>query len=1112
MESQIQQAVEIANSPTSDATLKEQALSFISQIKSTNDVWQPCLNLLQLESSTSNVKFFALQIIAEKLPYLTDNEKVSLKNLVFDYVNYLISNNKVEPVFLRNALSKVLGLIFVYCTLNCYTTLIKDLSALAYNSTNNSFNEIGMDYFIRTLLVIHQEIGDQLITRDNRCQDQNNLLKDSIRANDMLNLTDIWKKNLLYFTTNAVNKSLSDEIINNTILCIGSYVSWIEINLILDDQYMSFLYQFLSSTDNSKRRIITANTFNEILHKKMSSVKKLELINFLNLGSLLNQLNLNTKVMEFDVSMSLAKLVNQIGDEIIILLENSSNNELLNPEFRNLAFSKILEIFPLIFEFLSNEFDDISLEVFPFISNFLLLLKKNITNESVDFSLLNNDELLTTLLKNIILKLKFDPDDDGDDDDTIEQFNEIRNKLNVFIDSIVLLNETLSLDVLINCINEFLFSKIDPTNNNNNTSSTVTGTNTNTNSITNAINTNSNTGNNADIDWRTIELGLYVLTYYSDMLRNNVMNLPKTMINNSKPYFVFNEMLCKVINNSNVILISHPLIQLLFFELLLKHYTFFINGNIQVENVDKNDILMKVLNIFISNFGVFSTNERVKFRSWYLFYRFLKMTKPKISDYIIEELIKSLVPLLTFSFDIVSNKNKISNNESLTNLDLSLIEETGSFENQLYLFESVGLLIASGSNDDAMISILENVLQPLFSNIENGISLITQLNLNLLIQVHHSIIAMGNILKGFENLRKEKLTNIKFLNILNQISQVVVITLENFIDFNIIRESIQFCIVRLYIILNNNNDANKELLNTILSKFISLIMINFDKLKILEIINFINFISQILHQSSSNENNYLLLNSLLPPFFSKIFYRIESDKGKVNDEFLKKEVLDLERSTLSMIIALSNDHLNSLFLTTNENKEMLTTIINLMLNYAYNYTTNDLSVVKLSLLVLNMLCQGIGSGLVIDPLDTFKNDNIKFEQVDDLLINNCILLGIELGLKASISNKNLLKDAQFRNNVTLEVCRLLKGIAHIGYEYPDANTIQKKKTENATNDPKASLSLPTGYNEMKCQQISNSLINSLGFPSDLATELVQNLVTNTDRQFMKYLISLIEKF
>ena len=218
-----------------------------------------------------------------------------------------------------------------------------------------------------------------------------------------------------------------------------------------------------------------------------------------------------------------------------------------------------------------------------------------------------------------------------------------------------------------------------------------------------------------------------------------------------------------------------------------------------------------------------------------------------------------------------------------------------------------------------------------------------------------------------------------------------------------------------------------------------------------------------------------------------------------------------------MIVAVSNDHLNSMWLASTENKDTLINVIKLMLNYASNYSSTDLSVVKLAILVLNMLCQGVGSGIVIDPLDNFKNNENKFEQADEILINNCVLLGIELGLKTPAGNKQLLKDAQFRNNVTLETCRLMKGIAHLGFEYPDANTLQKKKADvmnnNSTNmNNKQVMPLPAGFNEMKCQQITSVLVNNFGFPGDLATDLVQNLVASTDRQFMKYLVALVEKF
>ncbi|ODV88050.1 hypothetical protein CANARDRAFT_5355 [[Candida] arabinofermentans NRRL YB-2248] len=1054
MDAQIQQAVDILSSGTNDENLKEQAFSFINQLKSSDDGWQHCVNLLTSNDSISpNVKFFIFQMLADRLPFMTNDQKLTLKEYIFGYLKKLISNNQVDPTYLRNGLAKTFALLFVHATLTCYQDTIKDLLQLTKVNGGSEFNEIASDYYLRTLLMIHQEIGDQMILRDQETADRSTLLKDTIRANDMVTLTTSWKAMLQHFMkSNSSSTGLKADILDTAIQCIGSYVSWIEINLIIDREYLSILYQFMAS-NNDQHKIKTANTFNEILHKKMPPVKKLELISFLNLTAILNQMNIKSKDMDVDVNVAFAKLIEQIGSELVLVLDLSSNEELSNAEFKNLTISKILEIFPFIFDFLENEYDDVSLEVFPFISNFLLLLKKNITNEQIDFSSLNNSDILTALLKKIILKKKYDEEDDGDDDDSIEQFNDVRSKLNSFHDSIIVLDETLALDVLISCINESLFES----------------------------------GNG---DWRTIELGLYELTHYSEILRNNVMNLPKTMINNSRPYFVFNEMLCRVINDSTGILVSHPLIQLLFFELVLKHYAFFMNSSIQVEGVDKNDILLKVLKIFVSNFGVFSDNDKVKYRSWYLFYRFIKLTRPTVDDYVIEQLITSLLPLLTFKFEV-------ANQQQLTHdIDLASLDESGSFESQLYLFESIGLLITIIKKPEQKVAMLESVLQPLFSNLEECINNLSSLNLSVVVQVHHSLISIGTILKGFENLSVQEF-NDKFMSILQQISQVVLITLENFIDFSIVRESGEFCIVRLFILLIKS--PSSDILQEILSKFISIFMVQFDKLKIIELINFMNFISQVFHHCNKSQQIYLLLNSLISPLFTKIQTRLEQFISSATDDFMRRDILDMQKSFISMLIAISADHLNSLWLTP-ENKTVLMNVIQMMLNYSYNYQTNDVSLVKQSLTALNLMVTGIGSGEVLDSADNFKNDANKFEQVNDVLINNSILISIELSFKLK---PELLKDAQFRNNVLLDVSRLLRAIVFVGYGLPDTNSTNKKQ-KNGGEDYK--------YNEVMCNQLSSVLMNNLGLPGQVTQEFLKNLISLPDRQFVKYLISLVENY
>lgn len=1050
MEAQILQAVDIAfSAATVDPSLKTQAVDFINGIKAQEGAWRTCISLIQQQGVPPNAHFFALQIINEQLPQLADADKLALAQGVLANLRVIVQGGKLKDLFLRNALSKTLALVFVHCTLSVYPSLIGDMRQLALDG--GAVNEIAADYYTRTLLMIHQEIGDQMIARDQASTERNTLLKDAIRASDMEPMVQSWKEILAMLSAaNGPNDPrLANEIINNTVQCIGGYVSWIEINLILDPTLMQTLYLFLAGSID-QRRITTANAFNDILHKKMTAPKKLELISFLNLGGVLAQMGVSPD-LDFDVALAFAKLVNQIGVEITILLESSSEAELANDQFRNLACEKLIEAFPLALTLLNHPYDDIALEVFPFLGSFLLFLKKQITSP-LDWSSISNDQVLSTLMKTILLKLKFADDQDGDDDDEVEQFAEIRSKLVLFLDSIVVLNETLALDVLISCLDEFLFR-------------------------------------NTDNDWKMIELGLFVLNYYSDMLRNNIMNLPKTMINNSNPYFVFNEMLCRVINNSQNILISHPLIQLSFFELIMKHYTFFNNNNVQVEGIDKNEILMKVLNIFVSGFGLFCDNEKVKYRSWYLFFRFIKMTKPKIEDYIIIELIKTIVPLLSLDSKVTQNRNKTS----LEIVDLNLVDETGSFENQLHLFESIGLLTSIIQDNDQEILMLEQILQPIFSNLESSINNLSNLNLEALISVHHNIISIGTIIKGFENIQTE-VYNGKLASILDQIAQVISITLENFINYNIIRISSNFCMVRLFLILSKFEQAN-EILQNVLSKFISIIMMNFDKLQSDEIVSFVNFVSQLFHSSSKNQLVYMMLTSLLAPFVEKVCARIQSIQG--DDDFARRERLDIQRAFISMLIAFSNEHLNSIWLYNSENKSSLVSIIELMLNYCNNYQVLDLSLVKLALLELNVLCHFLGTGKINDTADINQDASLTFEQFDDLLVNNSLLVFFNLGLTVPSQNKTLLKDAQFRSHVLLESVRMLKSIVHAGFEVPDANAINKN-TQHA-------------YSEANVGKLNSLLVNQLGLGQDLANEFVQTLITKPDRHFIKYLTDMVQR-
>ena len=104
------------------------------------------------------------------------------------------------------------------------------------------------------------------------------------------------------------------------------FAAWIDINLIVNDSYMSLIYQFLG---RPALRTTASETLTNILSKKMNSANKLELITFLNLTQVVNSLESEEDV---EFSEAMAKLVNVQGLELNRILTE------VNSQFARLMF------------------------------------------------------------------------------------------------------------------------------------------------------------------------------------------------------------------------------------------------------------------------------------------------------------------------------------------------------------------------------------------------------------------------------------------------------------------------------------------------------------------------------------------------------------------------------------------------------------------------------------------------------------------------------------------------------------------------------------------------------------------------------------------------------
>ncbi|KAH3678471.1 hypothetical protein WICMUC_001488 [Wickerhamomyces mucosus] len=1061
MEEQIKQAVEIAINPSSDYNLKQEAINFITEIKSSSNSIPSFISiLLNQQINNEELKFIAIQTICEFIPNVNQDVQNYIRSNLFQYFKDLISINKIDSIYLRNKLAESFSILFCNLYLTSWSNFFKDFIQLITDDSNNG-NQLAIDQFLRILLNIHSEIGDQLIIRDRLLIERNNLLKDSIRINDMNQLTLIWKNFLKDYNDN-------DEIIQKTLQIIGGYISWIDITLIISSDYINLILQFLNSNSSSIKSTCCL-TLSEIISKKMKPDNKLELLSLLNLTQKINILNLNHSI-DLEFLESLAKLFNSIGLELTYILESSDSNLNLKINSNNQI---CLEIFPSILKILSNPYDDISQQIFPFLSNWLSILKKKNNNLKISNNNENNNEnfleltnihleILSNLLIKIMKKMKFDSDDDGLDEDSNSEFFEFRSKLKTFQDSIALISSDLYLDQIILSINQSL-------------------------SLDNEIK-----------DWRILEFGLYQLSNFADSLRNNLLsnNIPKNSINQSKPYLIFQEIVIKLINSNLIVSINHPLIQLLFFELIVRHYNFLNNSN------DKSNLTIHILTLFNTQYALFNSNEKVKLRCWYLFFRFVKLTKPILID---ESFILNLINnlsnnnLLLIEAELPLNNNNEDDDEILE-------YKTSKFDNQLYLFESLGLLISliPSNQIDLKLKILDLLLIPIFNELQNIItksksfstikttaaaatstSTITTApssssstalasksieEQTLILQAHHLLMSIGTIARGFEydSTSPNKKYPLEIVERFNNSSEVVLITLESLSSNEIIRDASRFAFARFIPIL-------KSSINSYLSRLISILLSSSD-LKFNELTDFLGFIGQIIHNFNKDELIYQLLNELFTPLSNKIFQML-NDKGENNVYELMPDIIrektSLNKAFLNLLITLPTNNVTSLLIT-EINKPNLATILQHLFQSANNL--DELQVSKLSIGALALFINVFGSDSINDPEDKFAG-GLRIEGISQFLLENSIKLSFEIPFQ---NEKFDIKDAQYRF-LTDELANLLKVL----YKVKSQDSIVYLK-------------------EIYFPQIQ--------LPSNVGDDIITNLINLDNKQFKKYFINFILQF
>lgn len=462
---QIISAIQIAYDPSADPTLKRQAFEYVNQLRQEPSAWQPCLAIsLQVPRQLMVIRVFCLEIVNNAVSGgLVDQD--GLKTIKEQLLTYLQNSygtpgqtDTPDPGTIVNKFAQTATFLFSAFYASGWESYFDDLLALTTTGTGAKDNYPGLIFYLTVLNSIHDEIGDQLVSRSRAEQDRANTLKDLIRARDVQKIARSWDEILSHWRTS------SDAIAELCLKAVAKWVSWVDISFVVNQSMLELLFQQLERaqkvdprTSEEHARDAAVDVFTETVAKKMPAADKVNMITFLNLETVISQLVTcpplrDSRASNYDVDLAetVAKLVNTTVVDIVKILDTENQT---SPTWAK-AEQLLASFLPHLLRFFSDLFDEVCSTVLGAMNDVLNFLRRAGQGDSGSSQ---RAAMLLPILKAIFLKMRYDNTSDWnqEDEQTDEaEFQDLRKRLAALQSAIAAADELLYIDAISNLVHE----------------------------------------------------------------------------------------------------------------------------------------------------------------------------------------------------------------------------------------------------------------------------------------------------------------------------------------------------------------------------------------------------------------------------------------------------------------------------------------------------------------------------------------------------------------------------------------------------------------------------------------------------------------------------------
>ncbi|XP_074646295.1 exportin-T-like [Tubulanus polymorphus] len=586
MDEQALQGLAAHNNPQA----QQQALQYFEQLKESEKGWQLCANVLTsgMYMENDHVRFFCFQVIEHfiKTRYNSSTmaERELLKSFLMGWIQFQNANDK-DKNFVKNKAAQVFSLVFITDYPHRWLTFLTDLLQTM------SLGQVAVDFYLRVLDTIDSEVVDRDIVHTSIELERNTLIKDTMRDQCVPQLVDSWYQIIMnYQDTHA-------DMVCLCLNVIGSYVSWIDINLVANDRFVAVLLQFLQKP---LLRESACDCIYEVISKGMDPNAKTKLIE--SFSTVLGQAGvMDAEDADGDFSAKLSKLVNGMGMNLIACWNKISKTG--DVENAALIMQALENKVPLMLKFLDNEDDDVSGAVSLFAHDYITMLK------SINPISEKQRQNIERTLYVIIRKMKYDEcynfDVEGEEE---AMFMEYRKQLKVVFNNLAQLDAQLVMVTVHNIVSQTL-------------------------------------PNWKTADFRDVETAITVMYMIGeaiplDVLSTCVLQIPQgqSLTASDTKLAVMNQLM-RVLVTSGVSSHPHTKVLIQFYETVVRYDKFF---------TQEPEHIAPVLMAFLDERGLRNSSVQVASRVTYLFSRFVKSLRTNLNAYT-EEILTRMQDLLVLN-------------------------------------------------------------------------------------------------------------------------------------------------------------------------------------------------------------------------------------------------------------------------------------------------------------------------------------------------------------------------------------------------------------------------------------------------------------------------------